>query len=218
MIKVCPSSNPCPEKDLIKYIHKLEDLGVEYLHCDVMDGKFVPNTCLDLEALREARNNTNILLDIHLMVENVYENVEKFASLKPNIITIHYEALKDCKEFERVRKFLKKEQILMGLAIKPNTPVEIVSRLLKVVDLILIMTVEPGKSGQKLIEECIQKIQVARDLIADSNVIIEVDGGINEDNYNKIIKAGGRFLVMGSAFYNSKEPRELLHKVDKHYK
>ncbi len=218
MIKVLPSSNPCPEKDLLEYVKKLEGLGVEYLHCDVMDGQFVENTCLDFDILNDIRSKTNIFLDIHLMTNNVYKNVEKYAQLKPNIVTIHYEALKNLGEFKKVKKLLKNKQILFGLAINPQTPIEIVSRLIEDVDLILIMTVVPGKSGQKLIEEVLEKIQVTRDLIKDKDIILEVDGGINLDNYKQVIKSGGQFLVMGSAFYKSDDPKSLLTQIDKHYK
>lgn len=217
MIKVLPSSNPCPEEKLIDYIKLLETYGVEYLHCDVMDGDFVENKCLDFETLWNARNNTNILLDVHLMVSDVYDNVRKYAELKPSIITFHYEALKSLKEFKKIQKFLKRKQILMGLAINPNTPIEIISRLVSEVDLLLIMTVVPGKSGQKFIDECLQKVQVARDLIKDKDIIIEVDGGINEDNFKQVIQAGAKFLVMGSAFYKSDNQPKLLSKIDKHY-
>lgn len=216
MIKVLPSSNPCPEEKLVDYIKSLENMGVEYLHCDVMDGEFVENTCLDFDVLNNARNQTNILLDIHLMVSKVYENVIKFAKMKPNIITIHYEALKSTREFYKVKKYLHHKQILMGLAINPDTPIEIITRLIKEVDLLLIMTVVPGKSGQQLIPDCLQKIQIARDMAVE-NLIIEVDGGINMDNCQEIIRSGGEFLVMGSAFYNADNQKVLLGKIDNHY-
>lgn len=218
MIKVLPSSNPCPEDKLIDYTKMLMKMDVEYLHCDVMDGKFVENKCLDFSVVEKIRNNTNILLDVHLMVENVFESVKKFAKLKPNFITIHYEALKSTKEFEKIVKYLRKKDILVGLSIRPNTPIEIVERFLKQIDLILIMSVEPGKSGQKFIENSIEKIKTTKQLIGDNRVIIEVDGGINEENAKSVINAGAEFLVMGSAFYNSKDKLGLLHSIDKHYK
>lgn len=218
MIKVCPSSNPCDESKLLEYAKSLMDLGVEYLHCDVMDGVFVENSCLSFDALKNVRDNCNILLDVHLMVSKVFKTAKKFAELKPNIITFHYEALKNTKEFSKTTKMLHKKEILVGLAIKPNTPIEIVSRLISYVDLVLIMSVEPGKSGQKFIESAINKIEVTKDLIKDKNIILEVDGGINEDNAKQIISAGADFLVMGKAFFTSKNKKELLSKIDKHYK
>lgn len=217
MIKVLPSSNPCPDSRLNDYIKSLEDLGVEYLHCDVMDGEFVENKCLDFDVLNNVRNNSNILLDVHLMVSNVYKNVKLYAKLKPNIITIHYEALKNTREFFKVKKFLQHKQILMGLAINPDTPIDIVRRLIAQVDLILIMTVVPGKSGQALLPECLSKIQLAKELCQNEDIIIEVDGGINETNFKEIAQRGGDFLVMGSAFFKCQDKKDLLIKVDKHY-
>lgn len=218
MIKVLPSTNPCPEDKLLDYVKSLETLGVEYLHCDVMDGVFVENKCLDFTLLENIRNNTNILLDVHLMVDGVYENVKTFSKIKPNIITIHYESPKNTKELIRSMRYIRSKDILVGLSIKPNTPVEMLERFLNYVDLVLIMSVEPGKSGQQFLPESIEKIIKLKELTANQNIIIEVDGGINLDNYKDVVNAGAEFLVMGSAFYNSKEKNKLLNKIDKHYK
>ena len=204
MIKVLPSTNPCPENELLEYAKSLDKLGVEYIHCDVMDGKFVENKCLDYETIKLIRDNTNMLLDIHLMVDNCKEYVEKFATLKPSIITIHYESPKSTTELVKIINYIKSKDILVGLSIKPNTPIEIIERLLKKIDLLLIMSVEPGKSGQLFIEDSLEKIKKAKEFIAEKNVIIQVDGGINENNFKKVIQSGAEFLVMGSAFYNSK--------------
>ena len=217
MIKVLPSTNPCPEENLLEYARSLYDMGVEYLHCDVMDGKFVENTCLDYETLKNVRNNCNILLDVHLMVEKPYKSVKKFAKLKPNIITIHYESPKKSCEFKKIFKFLKKKDILVGLSIKPNTPIELIERYLDEIDLLLIMSVEPGKSGQTFIEESFDKITSAKNLIGNNRVIIEVDGGINEENFKRVSECGAEFLVMGSCFYNSSNKQALLKKIDEHY-
>lgn len=218
MIKVLPSSNPCKEDKLLDYAKSLMDLNVEYIHCDVMDGIFVENKCLDFDTLKLVRDNCNILLDVHLMVSDVFENAKKFATIKPNIITFHYEALKSTKEFTKTIKYLHRNDILVGLAIKPSTPIEIVTRLITLVDLVLIMSVEPGKSGQKFIENSLEKISVTKDLIRNKDIILEVDGGINENNAKQIINAGADFLVMGKAFFTSKNKKELLNKIDKHYK
>lgn len=217
MIKVCPSSNPCKEEDLLQYVKELETLGVEYLHCDVMDGQFVENKCLDFEVLKKVRDNSNILLDVHLMAYNVFEVCKEYSNLKPNIITFHYEAVKSEKELFKTIKYLKSKDILVGLSIKPNTPIEIVERLIDYIDLLLIMSVEPGKSGQKFIDDVYEKIAIAKKLIGEKEVIIQVDGGINESNFEKVVSLGGEFLVMGSAFYNSKTKSELLKKIDSHY-
>lgn len=217
MIKVCPSTNPCPEDKLLDYVKDIEKLKIEYLHCDVMDGEFVENKCLSFDVLENIRNNTNIFLDVHLMVNNVFKTTRKFVKLKPNIITIHYESPKSTRELLKTLKFIKSKDILVGLSIKPNTPVEMLERFLPYIDLVLIMSVEPGESGQKFIEDSLIKISDTKKIIADRNIIIEVDGGINEDNYKDVISAGGEFLVMGSAFYNAKDKKKLLGKIDKHY-
>lgn len=217
MIKVLPSSNPCPEEDLLKYARSLEDLGVEYLHCDVMDGIFVNNKCLPVDRIAEVRNNSNILLDIHLMVSGAYDYVEKLVTLKPSIITIHYESPETISEMDKIIKLIKKNDILFGLSIKPETAIEAITPYLDMIDLILIMSVEPGKSGQTFIPDSLEKVTKAKRMIEDRDIIIEVDGGVNLDNYKDIVSCGADFLVMGSAFYNAKDRSSLLSKVDSHY-
>lgn len=217
MIKVLPSSNPEKEENLIDYVNDLMGLGVEYLHCDVMDGVFVENKCLSLDVLTNVRNNTNILLDVHLMVEKPNKIIKKYVDLKPNIITIHYEACKNNRQIKKLSKMVRSKDILFGISIKPQTPATVLVELVKYLDLILVMSVEPGKSGQTFIASSIDKIKDVKALCNGKNIIIEVDGGINEDNYKDIVGAGAEFLVMGSAFYNSKNRSSLLNKIDKHY-
>lgn len=218
MIKVLPSSNPEKERNLVKYAKKLMNLGVEYLHCDVMDGIFVENKCLPFDLLKEIRNNTNILLDVHLMIENPLKSIKEYIKLKPNIITVHYEAFNNIRNIKKISKLVRSNDIMFGVAIKPNTPSSVLLKLLSYLDLILVMSVEPGKSGQMFIENSYQKIQEIHELCKDKNIIIEVDGGINDSNFKKVIKAGAVFLVMGKAFYSEKDKLALLNKIDKHYK
>lgn len=218
MIKVLPSSNPEKERNLVKYAKKLMHLGVEYLHCDVMDGIFVENKCLPFDLLKEIRNNTNILLDVHLMIENPLKSIKEYIKLKPNIITVHYEAFNNIRNIKKISKLVRNNDIMFGVAIKPNTPSSVLLKLLSYLDLILVMSVEPGKSGQMFIENSYQKIQEIHELCKDKNIIIEVDGGINDSNFKKVIKAGAEFLVMGKAFYSEKDKLALLNKIDKHYK
>jgi len=218
MIKVLPSSNPEKEENLLDYARQLELLGVEYLHCDMMDGTFVESRCLDYETLKQVRNNCNILLDVHLMVSNVKNEVEMVSLLKPNIITVHFEAVRNITELKKIANFVRSKDILFGISIKPNTPVSVLFDVKDLIDLVLIMSVEPGKSGQKFISNSIQKIKDAKCLFENTNTIIEVDGGINLENYRGVIDAGAKFLVMGSAFYNSKDKAQLLCTIDKHYK
>ena len=218
MIKVLPSSNPEKEENLIAYAKSLEDLGVEYLHCDVMDGEFVENKCLPVELIKDVRNNSNILLDIHLMIANPWKTIKEYIKLKPNIITIHYESIKCKRKLKSIIKLIKSKDILAGISIKPNTPVTALVDFIDMIDLVLIMSVDPGKSGQSFIPSSIDKIKDLKGLIINRNVIIEVDGGINLDNYKQVVDAGAEFLVIGSAFYQSDNKLKLLNTIDKHYK
>ncbi len=218
MIKVLPSTNPCPENGLLEYAEKLYDIGVEYLHCDVMDGRFVENTCLDIDTITNIRNNCGILLDVHLMVAEPWVWVKECAHIPPSIITIHYESPKKFSEFIKMSKYLHEKEILFGVAIKPGTPVDILAGLLDYIDLILVMSVEPGKSGQSFIPESLEKIKAVKDMIAGRDILIEVDGGINADNYASVADAGADFLVMGNAMYTCSDRKALLGKIDKHYK
>lgn len=218
MIKVLPSTNPCQEGQLVDYAKSLDNLGVEYIHCDVMDGKFVENKCLDISYVKDIYCNTNVLLDVHLMVEDIDMYVEQYLSIKPSIITIHLEALKSFKQFIKLSNKLKEKDIMVGLSIKPSTDISIIKNYMDYVDLILVMSVEPGKSGQSFIENSIDRIKKLKEMIAERRVIIEVDGGINEKTYKDVVDAGATFLVMGSAFYNANDKYKLLTTIDSHYK
>jgi len=218
MIKVLPSTNPCEESKLTEYAKMLDSLNIEYIHCDVMDGKFVESKCLGIESIRDILHNTNMLLDIHLMVADIESSVKEHAKLNPSFITIHLEAIKSFKQFLKIHKLLKEKDILMGLSIKPNTDISELSKYLDYIDLILVMSVEPGASGQKFIETSIERIKLVKDMIGDRKIIIEVDGGINLVKHKDVTNAGAEFLVMGSAFYKEKDKAKLLSQIDKHYK
>jgi len=218
MIKVLPSSNPEKEEKLLEYAKSLEILGVEYLHCDVMDGEFVENKCLPISVIENVRNNSNILLDIHLMIKNPAKKIKGYLKLKPNIITIHFESVKSIHELKRISNLVRSKDVMFGVSIKPNTPVTSLVEIMDYVDLILIMSVEPGKSGQKFLQGALERIRDTKILIGNRDVILEVDGGVCLDNYVQVIQAGADFLVMGSAFYNSNNKAQLLNTIDSHYK
>ena len=218
MIKVLPSSNPEKEENLVEYVRELMSLGVEYLHCDVMDGKFVENTCLSLDTIKSVRNNTNILLDVHLMVENPIKVIKDYIVLKPSIITVHYEAVKSVRQIKKMSKMVRSKGLLFGVSICPSTPATALVGLIDYIDLILVMSVVPGKSGQKFIESTLDKLKDINCLIENKDIIIEVDGGINLDNYKTVVNLGATFLVMGNAIYKAEDRAKLLAKVDEHYK
>lgn len=212
MIKIAPSTNPCPENKLIDYIQELQNIGVEILHCDVMDGQFVENQCLPIELLEKITKNTLMFTDVHLMVANIAENIEKYLNLNVNSITVHYESFKNTTEMMDTILKIKQTGKACGISIKPETAVRNLAPILPLLDLVLIMSVEPGKSGQEFISFSTDKVLELRQLIDQNmlNVKIEVDGGINKDIARQLIEIGADYLVMGSAFYNAENKKDLL--------
>ena len=215
-MKLMPSTNPCPEEDLIKYCKALSKLNVTFMHCDVMDGRFVENKCLDIDLIRQIRDNVNIGLDIHLMVEDSLEYVKKCIDLKPNFVTIHYESPKSVKEIDTIIHMLHKKGILCGMSIKPNTPIDMLEPFIRTLDMVLIMTVEPGKSGQTFIEGSMDRIREAKALIDRLNHFckLEVDGGVTEGRLENLRKAGVDYVVMGSNLYNAKDKKAIVAQFD----
>ncbi len=212
MIKISASTNPPEEKDLVEYVKLLQKSGVDYLHCDVMDGKFVKNKCLSFEKLKEVQDNTVLPLDVHLMVADPITELKRYMALKPLYITLHYEAFKNEDDIIYAINLLCSNNTLIGLSIKPTTKVEDILPFISYVDLILIMGVEPGKSGQKMLSNTPKKVKQLRSIIYEHNynVKIEVDGGINDENAQLLIDNGADILVEGSALYN-----KLKHKLKK---
>ncbi len=181
-------------------IKAVEDAGVPYLHIDVMDGLFVPSISYGMPVLSCIRPNTKLFLDVHLMIDEPERYVEEFAACGADLVNFHIEATKDVEgTIKRIRNCDKK----VGITIKPNTPAEAVEPYLELVDMVLVMTVEPGFGGQKLIPECLNKVTTIRKMIEDKglSVDIEVDGGINIDNVKTALAAGANVIVAGSAVF-----------------
>ena len=202
------------KEDAIQTFYDLEVAGTDYYHIDVMDGKFVDNNTEEkmLEYATTIKHISNLPLDVHLMVENIKEDVDKYLSLEPQIITFHYEACKNKEEIYEIIKYIKGNNIKPGLSIKPATPVEEILEFLPYLHLVLVMTVEPGKGGQKLIPETIEKIKELKDYIERNNLdtYIETDGGIKEENANQLKEAGADIIVSGSGIISSKNMKETI--------
>ena len=220
MIKVFPSTNPSPEDTLLHYIKNLQKAGVEFVHCDVMDGIFVNNQCLDMPLLREIAEKTTIGMDVHLMITEPMSNVQKYMELPATYITTHYETYQNIQNIIKMSKYVRNNKKLMGISIKPTTPVERLFDILPLFDLVLIMSVEPGQSGQVFLESSYEKIAKLRKEIDDRclNLKIEVDGGINTKNMQKVVNAGADILVMGNAMYIAQDREALVKEVRMMYR
>lgn len=190
--------------------------GAEVIHLDVMDGSFVPNISFGAPVISSVRKITNAIFDVHLMIEEPIRYLDDFVKAGADIITVHYEACKDLKEtLERIRE----AGIKVGLAISPDTPVDVLAPYVDMVDMILIMSVHPGFGGQSFIENSLDKIAATKRLLQDNgcgSVWIEVDGGIGASNIVKVREAGANVFVAGSAVFkgdmaaNTKQLLELM--------
>lgn len=197
---ISPSILSSDFANLERDIKKVEKF-VPWLHIDVMDGVFVPNISIGIPVVKSIRKVTNLFLDTHLMIVNPIKYVDDFKKAGSDLITFHYEAALDdtIKTIEKI----KENNLKAGLSIKPKTSVEEIKKYINLVDLVLIMTVEPGFGGQKFMEDCALKIKEIKKYSKNENLIIQVDGGINDKTSKICLNYGANSLVAGSYIYNS---------------
>lgn len=209
MAKVSPSVLACDFSRFGDELKKIHTAGAEYVHIDVMDGHFVPNISFGMPIVEAARKSTDALLDVHLMISDPESYVKQFADSGADLITFHYEATNNHEKLiDRIHALGKKA----GISIKPGTPVFVLEPLMKKLDLVLVMTVEPGFGGQKLIPECIDKVKEVAVMSERLGVSpeIQVDGGITSENVKLLKDAGANVIVAGSAVFKAEKPEEVI--------
>lgn len=217
MYQLCPSILSADFNRLGSQIQILENLGVEYLHIDVMDGEFVPSISFGMPVIKSIRKESKMFFDVHLMIDEPERYIQDFVDSGADSITVHAEA---CEDLERTVECIRKAGIKVGVSIKPATTVDDISYILEDVDMVLIMTVQPGFGGQKYMEECTEKIRELRGIIQRENldVDIQVDGGINATTLPIVLEAGANLIVAGSYLFkgniqeNVEEAQEIIRK------
>ena len=208
---VAPSILAANFNNLDKEVKLVNNSQADWFHLDVMDGLFVPNISFGIPIVKHINKIAKKPLDVHLMIENPSNYIEKFKNCGANILTVHYEA---CKHLHRVIENIKKNNMKAGVAINPHTPVNLLKDILKDIDLVCVMSVNPGFGGQSFILQTHEKIKKLAKLKIENNFLIEVDGGVNIDNAKEIIKSGADVLVAGSSVFKSENHESAIDKIN----
>ncbi|MBQ9280204.1 MAG: ribulose-phosphate 3-epimerase [Clostridia bacterium] len=206
MVRVAPSILSVDRDEMDSAVQIVSASGADFIHIDVMDGKFVSNTTDGVFMFKSAYMNSVLPLDVHLMVENPRIVIEDY--LQASSITFHIESVSSIHEAKEIIDFLHEHNIRAGVAIKPDTDIGVIKELLSSVDQVIVMTVEPGYGGQKLMPECLEKVKEIRNL--EPNLEIEVDGGVNLENAAMVRESGASIIVVGTAFFQSKDKSEAV--------
>lgn len=208
MVNLAPSILSADFCNLGEQVKLVEETNTKFLHIDVMDGSFVPNISFGFPIIKALRKNSKMIFDVHLMIENPSKYVDDFIECGADIITFHYEAER---HIDRTVNYIKSKGCKAGISLNPATPVSVLKNILPSLDMVLIMSVNPGFGGQSFIPYSIDKIKEVKKLAKELNredLLIEVDGGVDKNNIKSIVEAGANVLVAGSAVFKENKIQE----------
>jgi len=213
-VLISPSVLSCDFANIQRDIEMINSSDADWLHVDVMDGVFVPNISFGFPVISAIKKHAKKPLDVHLMIMDPDKYITEFAKAGADILTVHYEA---CTHLHRTIHFIKENGMKAGVALNPHTPVDILQDIVHDIDLVLIMSVNPGFGGQKFIHNALLKVEQAKNLIhrCGSHAVVEVDGGVNLQTGAELVKAGADVLVAGSFVFNSQDPVKTISDLKK---
>lgn len=206
---VSPSVLSADLADLGNECRRLRDSGADWIHCDVMDGSFVPNITFGMPVIKDMRKYVDIPLDVHLMIDKPERYISQFADAGADLITVHLEA---CTNVRATLRLIRDCGCKAGLSVKPATSLQYIEKYKDCLDMLLIMSVEPGFGGQKFMEQTYRRLREARKIVGDK-VLLQVDGGVNLANAPLLAEAGADVLVAGSAVFNATDMSEAIRKL-----
>lgn len=212
MVKIAPSILSADFSKLGEEVKRIDQAGADWVHIDVMDGQFVPNITFGAPVVKSLRDKTDKCFDVHLMIEEPGRFIDDFVDAGADMITVHYEA---CKHIDRTIQLIKSKNIKAGIALNPGTSVDLIKDLIPEIDMVLIMSVNPGFGGQKFIEYTINKVKEVNELKSKYNkdLIIEIDGGIGANNIKTVVEAGVNVAVAGSAVFKEGKIEENIEEL-----